>query len=110
MYIHFESSAAGLEVFNIDTGERLAIDDTKLAAIVGSGIVANDEITICTIHGKKSAILTREGSSYNIINALGRNPAWFQLYQGPNTFTFNASEGREDITFIMYYTLAYEGV
>lgn len=110
MYIHFDTSAAGLEVFNVDTGERLGIDDAKVAAVVGSGIQSNDEITICTIHGKKSAILTRDGVSYNIINALGRNPAWFQLYQGDNTFTFNASAGREGITFIMYYTLAFEGV
>lgn len=109
-YVHFLDSVTGLEFFNADTGESMRINDDAIAALTGAGLSANDELTICTVKGQKAAVLTRNGLSYNVMNALGRNPSWFQLYDGPNTFTFNAATGYEDIEFTIYYTPAYEGV
>ena len=110
IYFKLSGSVTGLVVYNSETGEQIQINDTAISSITGGALQNHDEITICTIKGKKSATLTRSGLSYNIINALGRYPDWFQLYKGPNKFAFNATTGYDKVEVIFYYSPAYEGV
>lgn len=111
IYIHPKAAMTGFGIYNVETGEKIEIDDDAVQKITGSTIAAGDEITIVTIKGKKSATLLRNGTTYNIINALGRNPDWFQVYQGENVFAIDASEEALDsIELYIYYVPAYEGV
>lgn len=110
IHIHPKSSVTGLRIANIATNENISIDDTAISNITGAGISAYDEIYINTVKGKKSATLTRAGVTYNIINALGRNPGWFQLVKGRNVFTYTATTGAIDTVITIYYNIAFAGV
>ena len=86
------------------------IDDAAISLSTGGGLSSGDEIRICTINGKKSAVLIREAVEYNIMNALGKNPSWFKLDQGINTFSYGALSGAEAVSLTINYEKAYEGV
>lgn len=100
----------GFRLYNVQTTEKIEINDTKISAIVENGISAGDTIEICTIKGNKYATLTRDGDTYNIINSLGMNPNWFQLYKDDNIFGFYATQGASSVEIQMQYRLAYEGI
>lgn len=109
--IKCRGSVEGINLYNVVTGESMSIDDSKLdSTVFPNGIINGDMIEICTIRGNKSAIIIREGITYNIINALGMNPNWFQIYQGDNIFAFTATSGANNIEIEILYEEAYEGV
>ena len=108
--IHPKSSVTGLRIVNISTNEGITLDDTAITNITGAGISAYDDIYINTVKGRKSATLTRAGISYNIINALGRTPDWFQLVKGKNVFSYTATTGAIDTIITIYYDVAFAGV
>jgi len=115
LYIHPGQALTGFSFSNYETGETIAIDDSKIVAITGRGILARDSIEICTVRGQKYATLTRSGLSYNIINALkgdgsNKRPDWIQLYKGDNIFTYSATTGSNNLSVLIYYRIAYEGV
>lgn len=93
------------------TTGTIEIDDETIKKVAGDYLKSGDEISICTINGKKSATLIREGTTYNILNSLGKNPDWFKLDNGLNTFSYGANDGTETfVTFSMQYIKAYEGI
>ena len=49
-------------------------------------ILDGDYIEICTIAGKKSATLRREGNTINIINFIDIDSSWLKLVKGINPF------------------------
>lgn len=104
-----DDSVSGLAIYRIleYSNEEISIDDTLLP---DGALFAGDEITICTIKGKKSAQLLREGQYSNIMNALGRNPSWFELDFGDNAFTYIATTGAEFVDISISYEDAYEGI
>lgn len=116
--IYIIGEVEGLSIYKLDPNdpnyyEAINIDDAALALIpdIGSsGLKPGDEIRICTIVGNKSAILIREARTYNIMNAIGRNPAWFKLDQGTNMFSYAATNGSENVIMDIEYSRAYEGV
>ena len=109
--IKCRGSVEGINLYNAVTGESMSIDDSKLdSTVFPNGIINGDMIEICTIRGNKSATITREGTTYNIINALGMNPNWFQIYQGDNIFAFTATSGVNNIEIEILYEEAYEGI
>lgn len=109
--IHPLAKLENLEIINLSKQEMITIDDSVIGKITESdGILPYDEIEICTVKGKKSATLLRNGVTYNIINALGRDPAWFQLFKGQNAFFFTASSGGSDLEMEIFYSIAYAGV
>lgn len=115
LHIHPKSNMTGFGVYNVDTGEKIEIDDAVIQKITGSGILAGDEITICTVKGQKSAYLMREGVTYNIINALGKNPDWLQFHisaygNSDNIFALNATTGSDNIEGYISFNEAFQGV
>ena len=89
----------------------IEIDDEIINRVIGDYIKSGDEIRICTIKGKKSASLIRDGVAHNILNALGHNPDWFLLDNGLNTFSYATDNGTESmVIFSMNYIKAYEGI
>ena len=111
LFLHPSQTLTGFSFFNYQTGETIAIDSSK----VPNGIVAGDSIEICTVRGQKYAELTRAGLTYNIINALkgdgdNKRPDWIQLYKGDNIFAYTATAGLNNLSVLIYYRIAYEGV
>ena len=109
-YIHATGSASGLEIEKITTGQTISINSTILATIVGSDIVAGDDIIISTVVGDKYAVLIRSGIEYNIRNAIGKYPDWFRLERGDNLFNYTAISGITNLQFTVLNKVAYEGV
>ncbi len=110
--IHFHATGAvsGIEISKLDTDQTIEIDSVLLAQIVGSDVIAGDDIYISTVVGDKYAILIRAGVEYNILNAIGKYPTWFQLEYGDNLFDYYASVGQQNLQVDISYTIEYEGV
>lgn len=108
--IHAIGQASGITIYNIDSRESMRIDTTKLEAIVGSGIMAFDDIVITTTKGIKTIKLIRRGVSHNIINCLDRKSDWFTISKGSNRFGFTADSGSTNLQFTIKNKVVYEGV
>lgn len=108
--IHAVGEAKNIAIYNTGTREQMKIDTEKIKTITGSGIVAGDDIIICTVRGKKSIQLLRGGVYTNILNALDKNSDWFQLAKGDNVFAYTAEEGVTNLQFRVQNDVIYEGV
>lgn len=103
-------TASNITIYNTGTRELMRIDTAKLKAITGSGIIAGDTITICTVKGRKSITLLRAGKTTNILNCLNRDADWFTLAKGDNVFTYTAEDGASNLMFKINHQVVYEGV
>lgn len=108
--IHAIGEAKGLKIYNTGTREIMQISDEKLAAVMGSGIQAGDEIIITTSRGTRGIKILRSGKTTNIINALVKPIKWFQLAKGDNTFAYTAEEGLTNLQFSIENKVVYLGV
>ena len=111
--IYITGEVSGLSLYKIYDAynyDSISIDDSAISLITGGSLTSGDEIRICTMTGSKTAVLIREATEYNIMNALGRNPAWLKLDQGINRFSYAATTGSENVTINIEYSKAYEGV
>lgn len=110
MNIHALGPVKNLRIASLRTNGLITIDDEKLEAITGKGIVANDDIIITSQPGNKTVTLLRNGERTNILNCLDKHTEWFTLTKGDNEFMFVADEGMLNVQFSMSYNLLYEGV
>lgn len=110
IYIHAIGSAGGITIYNLRTRETMSISATKLEEYTGSGIIASDDIIVCTEQGNKSAKLIRKGVTYNILNCIERNTDWFTLSKGDNLFAYTAEFGANNLQFRIENKVVYEGV
>lgn len=108
--IHAVGEASKIAIYNTGTREIMRIDTDKLAAFTGSGIIAGDDIIICTVKGNKSISLQRAGKMTNILNCLEKNADWFQLAKGDNIFAYTAETGSSNLQFKIENRIVYEGV
>ncbi len=108
--IHAVGAAEMIRIYNIKTREMMELDTNKLAALTGAGFDYGDTITICTIKGRKSITLLRNGVVTNVLNILGKDSDWFQLAKGDNLFTYTAESGDTNIQFKISTQIIYEGV
>lgn len=108
--IHAVGAAENITIYNIGTREMMRLDTDRLQTFTGSGIVAGDDIIICTIPGEKSITLLREGVTTNILNCLDRNSDWFKLAKGDNVFAYTAETGSENLQFSIKNSVVYEGI
>lgn len=108
--IHAVGEASKIAIYNTGTREIMRIDTDKLATFTGSGIIAGDDIIICTVKGSKSISLQRAGKLTNILNCLEKNADWFQLTKGDNIFAYTAETGSSNLQFKIENRIVYEGV
>lgn len=108
--IHAIGEASNITIYNTRTREVMRIDTEKLEKFTGSGIIAGDDIIICTIKGNKSISLLRNGKTTNILNCLDKNADWFQLAKGDNIFAYTAEAGSSNLQFRIENRIIYEGV
>lgn len=108
--IHAIGEASNITIYNTGTREVMKIDTEKLSTLTGSGIIAGDDIVICTVKGNKSIKLLRAGKTTNILNCLDKNTDWFQLAKGDNIFAYTAQSGSSNLQFKIDNRVIYEGV
>jgi hypothetical protein len=110
--IHALGLIRNLVIYNVNTQEKMAIDDNILEQMTGAGIIKGDDIVISTLEGRKYISLTRDGITRNIINALVKDPRpdWFKLKPGENLFTYTASEGEYHVGMKIRYRSMFKGV
>lgn len=108
--IHALGPATNIVVYNVRTNESIRIDTDRLAAMIGSGIIAGDHIVINTQKGNKGITLYRGTAQYNILNALDRNVNWLVLRKGPNELTYDALTGSVNLQVNIESAILYEGV
>lgn len=97
-------------LYDLDTAGHIKIDTDKLKTFTGSGLVDGDKITICTIQGRKSVSLLRNGSTSNIIGCLDKTTEWFKLKTGDNIFAYTADSGSENLILQIENETLYEGI
>lgn len=108
--IHANGPASGIRIYNTGTREQMGIDDNRIKALTGTGLSSGDEIVICTVKGKKSVTLIRDGARINILNCISRNADWFQISKGDNVFAYTAETGADLLQFTITNQVVYEGV
>lgn len=109
--IHAYGDCENITIYNIDTNEEIFIDTDMIEKITGTKFQKNDDIIISTVKGDRYCKLVRNQLvSYNIIGALGKDMAWFQLTNGDNTFGFSSELGANTISVTFTYQNAYMGV
>lgn len=99
-----------INIYNLDTREKMTISVDKIAEYTGSGLVYGDDIVIDTRRGNKSIKLIRTGVTTNILNCLEKNASWFTLRKGNNQFAYTADVGVLYLQFSVNNQIAYEGV
>lgn len=108
--IHADGPAEDITLFNVKQNETMKINTDRLEALTGQGLIAGDEIVICTEVGKKSATLIRNGESTNVLNIIDRTSSWFRLTKGSNIFAYQAASGADNIEIEIENRVIYEGV
>lgn len=108
--IHSVGEASNISIYNIGTRQQMVIDTAKIESLTGSGLIAGDDIIICTVKGKKSITLLRNGKYTNILNALDKKSDWFQLVKGENVFAYTAETGVQNLQFKVQNDVIYEGI
>ena len=103
-------TAENVTIHNIKTREFMSIDTAKLSSLTGHTIIEGDEITICTVRGKKSVTLLRDGVTTNILNCITKDSSWLQLTKGDNLLAYTADTGAEMLYFMIENNVIYEGV
>lgn len=109
LHIHANGPANDVVIADIDSN-LIEIDSAKLIEITGSDIVLYDNIYISTVKGDKYAKLVRSTVEYDILNALGEDPYWFQIDKGDNMFAYTADSGLLNLAFQVFYNIGYQGV
>lgn len=109
--IHAYGECEDITIYNVDNNGIIYIDTNKIQRITGTTFQKNDDIIISTVRGNRYCqLVRRNGSTYNIIGALGNNTDWFQISNGANTFGFSCELGANTISVTFSYKNAYMGV
>lgn len=110
LYIHALGETGDITIYNVTTREHMTISNSKLEILTGNGISVGDTITVCTIRGKKSIMLLRNGVETNILNVLDKNSSWIQLIKGDNIFAYTTERESSALQLRLTYRIIYEGV
>lgn len=101
MELRATSDVVNPRIYNADTHEMIGLTFE---------MQAGDVIRISTIRGSKYVKLIRKGEESNIINALMKDPAWFQLPVGETHFTYDCTSGNEFFSVKFINQNLFEGV
>lgn len=110
IHFHFLGDVINPTIYNITKAEKMTINSNLFEKLIGTGIKAKDDIYICTIRGKKTIQLLRNGQYTNILNCLDKNTDWITLIRGENALYVSADSGIENINLTVTNDVVYEGV
>lgn len=115
--VHFYGNVGKLSIYCTDTDQKITLDPTKLPLIpdltgVEPNFINGDEVDICTVTGKKTIKLLREGKEYNVLNILDKNSDWFVIGKGDNRFVYETTTELESqyVELTIVANVIYEGV
>ena len=108
--LHIIGTIKNITLYSLLNNETMTIDTDKISELTGNPLTNGDDIIISTIKGEKSVTLQREGANINILNCLGKDSVWFQLYKGDNIIAYGAEEGVENVVISITNQVLYEGV
>jgi phage-related protein len=108
--INSSGNVSNITIYDTDNRDTIRIDTGRLTAMIGTAIIAGDEITISTIKGNKFAVLHRGVDYYNIVNCLDKDTGWFYLMTGENMFAYAAESGVEHLSFRIENQTVYGGI
>lgn len=109
VHMHALGPIENIKIYNTQTRELMGVNTNLLVALIGSGIIAGDDIIINTSLGFKSITLIRDGIYYNILNAK-EGVDWLTLVKGDNLFAFTADSGLSFVQLRIENLIVYEGV
>lgn len=87
--------------FNESTGETMAFNIS---------LIGGDELMISTERGAKRVMLTRAGSTTNVMNTLDPESDWLTLASGDNLFYYTATSGADAMELVFSFTDLFEGI
>lgn len=109
--VHVLDTVGSLTIYNFVTKEWMYIDNSKIAALTGSGLKAKDDLVISTIENDQYINLVREGTITNVLNAVNRQSDWFLLRPGDNVLAFTTDDDTDDnLEFSVEFRVLYEGI
>lgn len=109
LYVQFTGPVTNLVIHN-SNGDSMLIESARVQTVMGGNFVNNDLLTIDTRKGSKSAILTRGGIQYNLMNAIATSADWFEIDRGLNEFTLTADANVGNARVTAWHKLVYGGV
>lgn len=109
----FRDHVNPITIYNVLTNEKIVLDTTKIESRYGA-LQQGDKIVISTSRGYKKATLSRDNTTYNIINCLDKDLDWFQLHKGDNIFSYSVEGGADgglyDLEMTFSNRILYEGL
>ena len=110
MEIDFIDRVGDITIHNSSASEKFVLNASKIESIIESQIHSGDKIIINTLPREKSIKYYAGSVEYNILNAMGKDSDWLTLKRGSNLYSYDASFGRENISFSLSYPILYEGI
>lgn len=110
--VRFKANVSSVTMINDTTREIMTIEASAVSSLIGDTFKLGDELVISTVKGDRHITLYRNDNDtyYNIINAVGRNSDWIQLYRGKNVMGFMVGGNMSDVDMKIVYNTLYEGV
>lgn len=97
-------------IYDQITNGAFKIASSMVSLITGGPVMKGDYITVNTRKGKKSAVLVRNGISYNILHSITTDSQWLMIRNGLNRFAYVASSGASNLRITLEYETNYWGV
>lgn len=110
MIFHAIGEVRNITMYHIDSGESIRLDTNKLLAKTGKAFDDGDDIIVTTTPGQKSIKLLRNGEYTNMLNIAGKDPKWFKLMPGTNTFTYTTDYGEQNLRVYVRAHPLFDGV
>ena len=122
-YINHDVLATVINEGSVDSGVIIHI--TARGSIVNPIIYGNtfggsmkfnielqetDQLIINTNSGERSVKLIRGVTETNVVNCLGDNPTWFEVFPGENVFSYDAESGAELLSIVFRHRTKYGGI
>lgn len=99
-----------LAIHNATRSQTMEISSAVIISMTGEDLKLGDNVIISTIRGDKYIYLIRNGTVYNILNALSETAIWFRLERGDNVFTYTADNGLSNLQFSITNKVVYGGL
>lgn len=108
--IDVQSPPGDITIYNIDTLGSIHLPSDKIQLITGAPLTKDDRVEINTVSGTRYIRLLREGIYHNILGAVNKDIDWFQLQQGPNTYTYRTADEHATIIMTFQYRNTYASI
>lgn len=108
--IDIYSTPGDIVIYNVDTLGTIYLPASKIKLITGAPLQDKDQVEINTSSGTRYVRLLREGRYINLLGAVNKDIDWFQIRQGPNTFTYRTAEENATIIMTFQYRNTYAAI